>query len=122
MADKDTPSLGPVPAGCVRIVSAKNAKGWRIINQADFKPDEHEVFGAPKADKGSNPRAGGAVETEESRRAVDIPKTWRELPFNDRKAIAARVSPMPVRTKEEVDGAIEAEIKIRDDIAAQANA
>lgn len=90
------------------LVSGFEKEGLLRPNKAGSAP-------APSAPKEQTGKP--AEETEATRRAVDI-TGWREMDFNTRKSLASRVSPTPVRTKDEVDAALEAEEKIRADLVA----
>lgn len=89
-------------------------------------PENKMIAGASenKADGTSPAAATGdgkpGAETDETRDAVEIPENWRDMEFNARKSLAARVSSTPVGPKkEDVHGAIEAAILRR---AEKANA
>jgi hypothetical protein len=45
---------------------------------------------------------------------IDIPTGWRDLAWNDRRALAARFSAEPIRNGEEADAVIAAELARRE--------
>lgn len=53
------------------------------------------------------------AETDVTRAAVVIPEGWRDLTWQERRSIAAKVSDTPIANGEEANAAIEAELKRR---------
>lgn len=54
-----------------------------------------------------------AAETDATRSAVDIPTTWRDLTWQERRSLASKLSDSPISNGEEANAAIEAELKRR---------
>lgn len=53
------------------------------------------------------------TETEATRAAVDIPASWRDLTWQERRSIASKLSDTPISNGDEANAAIEAELKRR---------
>jgi hypothetical protein len=87
-------------------------KGTKRDIRDDLAPGlEMEGFIAPA------PAVAPTGDDEENPGAVEIPANWRDLPWQELRALAAKVSPDPVGNKESCLAAIEAELARREQAA-----
>lgn len=110
--NSSVPLILPVTSQTIRPGGTIRADRWNIVKGA-------EVVRAWLQSKALTVEEGiedavALVPVTPETSVVDIPADWRDMAWNDRRALAARFSAEPIRNGEEADAVIAAELARRE--------